>query len=714
MRINTLIAVTRQPSAHHCITTRMTTGIALFTTTLLLLTGYAIGQENQWIGTTGPFQSASQWSLNHVPTASEKAVFGSGSYTVNWNNASGNHTVQELLVSNQTGSSIIFKNQDSAAHTVSVVGSNSLTDLSFDADLQVEGVTLHSQGGAQLVDGTYTKLTLGNASALSGPNTLLRVDGGAGFQIDGKLHAYDNVTMTTSGGSATIGLDSGNQGHVQLEGGNTSWTIADNLDLGEQISQAAFTLASGASTTAKNLHVGVNSGNNTVLISDADTKLKLNEYLVVGQRAKGQNILTVENQASVEAELGIQIGQHAAQTGAYSNEIHVEQGTLTTGGSLYVGYLSNGYLGVNAAGQVTSTNFGVVGNHAGKTGVVDVEGENSRWTVLGSTSSTYGDMYFGVSGAAQVNVKDSGNVNNQNSLVAIQAGSSAVVTVETNGLWRNDGTMTLGQSGNATVNVQNGGRLISDGNAFLGKNAGSGTVVVTGTGSTWESKHNVYAGGSNNAKGGSGSLTVGDGGAVTVTDMLKLWDNGTVNLETGGTLIVGQFDHTAGTYNNTGGTLRVTNSIEGDFNHSAGVLAPGSSPGFATINGDYTQGSAASLEIELGGFLLGDEHDHLRVEGDMSLAGQLNVSTIDGFVLTYNNSFLVSEVVGARTGTFDGLSEGSTVGTFDGVELFITYGAGNGNDIALFTAVPEPASAGWAGMLMLGWFAGRRRRRGQE
>ena len=199
---------------------------------------------------------------------------------------------------------------------------------------------------------------------------------------------------------------------------------------------------------------------------------------------------------------------------------------------------------------------------------------------------------------------------------------------------------------------------------------------------------------------------------MTITDILKLWDNGTVNLETGGLLTVGQFVHSEGTYNNTGGTLRVTNSIEGDFNHTAGVLAPGSSPGFATINGNYTQGSNASLEIELGGFLLGDEHDHLRVVGDMSLAGQLNVSTIDGFVLTYNDSFFVGEVVGSRTGTFDGLSEGSTVGTFDGVELFITYGAGSGNDIALFTAVPEPASAGLAGMLMLGWFAGRRRRRG--
>ena len=32
----------------------------------------------------------------------------------------------------------------------------------------------------------------------------------------------------------------------------------------------------------------------------------------------------------------------------------------------------------------------------------------------------------------------------------------------------------------------------------------------------------------------------------------------------------------------------------------------------------------------------------------------------------------------------------ATVGNDRGIDLFISYGAGNGNDIALFSAVPEP------------------------
>ena len=40
----------------------------------------------------------------------------------------------------------------------------------------------------------------------------------------------------------------------------------------------------------------------------------------------------------------------------------------------------------------------------------------------------------------------------------------------------------------------------------------------------------------------------------------------------------------------------------------------------------------------------------------------------------------------AVSGAFTGLGEGDLVGTFGDMELFITYAAGDGNDIALFTA----------------------------
>jgi len=49
------------------------------------------------------------------------------------------------------------------------------------------------------------------------------------------------------------------------------------------------------------------------------------------------------------------------------------------------------------------------------------------------------------------------------------------------------------------------------------------------------------------------------------------------------------------------------------------------------------------------------------------------------------------------------------VGNFNGVDLFITYGAGDGNDVAFISAVPEPNSALVLVSLLL--FAGLKRRR---
>ena len=52
----------------------------------------------------------------------------------------------------------------------------------------------------------------------------------------------------------------------------------------------------------------------------------------------------------------------------------------------------------------------------------------------------------------------------------------------------------------------------------------------------------------------------------------------------------------------------------------------------------------------------------------------------------------VISVGGGLTGTFTGLGEGGLVDNFGGEDLFITYQGGDGNDVALFTAVPEPAT----------------------
>ena len=80
-----------------------------------------------------------------------------------------------------------------------------------------------------------------------------------------------------------------------------------------------------------------------------------------------------------------------------------------------------------------------------------------------------------------------------------------------------------------------------------------------------------------------------------------------------------------------GGTLEGVGSINGDVANIGGTVSPGSSPGTLHIAGNYTQGLAGTLNIELGGYISGTQYDLLDVTGLVTLSGTLNVSLINSF-----------------------------------------------------------------------------------
>ena len=77
--------------------------------------------------------------------------------------------------------------------------------------------------------------------------------------------------------------------------------------------------------------------------------------------------------------------------------------------------------------------------------------------------------------------------------------------------------------------------------------------------------------------------------------------------------------------------------------------------------------------------------------GNVELAGTLDVLLIDDFEFEEGMSFNFLRVGGTLIGEYDGLSKGDLVGNFGGEDLYITYTAGSGNDVALYT-VPEPTT----------------------
>jgi RNA polymerase sigma factor (sigma-70 family) len=155
----------------------------------------------------------------------------------------------------------------------------------------------------------------------------------------------------------------------------------------------------------------------------------------------------------------------------------------------------------------------------------------------------------------------------------------------------------------------------------------------------------------------------------------------------------------------------------------ASLHSPGDSPAFVDVEGSLVYTDDARLHIELAGTADG-LYDRLTVTGDVTLAGDLTVSLIDGYRLAADQVFTILDIAGRGAGRFANYAEGQVIRLDAGLpadpgwlgptpELFITYVGGDGNDVALYTLpastprgspVPEPSTAV---VLLLAVFAPR-------
>jgi uncharacterized repeat protein (TIGR01451 family) len=125
-----------------------------------------------------------------------------------------------------------------------------------------------------------------------------------------------------------------------------------------------------------------------------------------------------------------------------------------------------------------------------------------------------------------------------------------------------------------------------------------------------------------------------------------------------------------------GGTLNGAGTITGNVNNSGGNVSPGNSPGTIAITGNYTQGSAGSMLIELAGTSAG-QFDLLTVSGTVTLDGTLNV-TLLSFTPANGNTW-APLTFASRTGdfatknlpTFAG-THGSIVASYTPTQLTLT------------------------------------------
>ena len=120
----------------------------------------------------------------------------------------------------------------------------------------------------------------------------------------------------------------------------------------------------------------------------------------------------------------------------------------------------------------------------------------------------------------------------------------------------------------------------------------------------------------------------------------------------GMTSVNGALIETGDTVQLDGGTLKGTGTIFGNVINSSGIVAPGNSPGFIDITGNYTQGSGGTLSLEFAGRDPNiPQYDRLRMTGTATLDGTIAVTLLDNFQPAPGDLFQVITSAG-RTGQF--------------------------------------------------------------
>jgi T5SS/PEP-CTERM-associated repeat protein len=364
-----------------------------------------------------------------------------------------------------------------------------------------------------------------------------------------------------------------------------------------------------------------------------------------------------------------------------SGTVEVDGAKWTNSGDLIVGYQSTGtsQLNIIEGGEVLSGR-GFLGDHPGAIGTATVEGDpffgNSAWNISS-------ELRVGNQGIGTLSVINNGDVITSVGFVGIFPGSFGTATVSGAGsTWTNTGDLIVGfQSGAAnTINIQSGG-VVSSNRGFIGDDvSGVGTVNVNGNDSKW----NIASEQLRVGNFGTGTLNIINGGDVVsprgvignqsnshghvlVNGAGSTWTM-TGDLAVGG---AGQADLTisnGGSVSAPGGvTVTQQSNVYGNGSivgnvHSFGDIYPGGTDqiGMLTISGNYTQGQAiplssfGSLNIELESAA---SYDSLNVNGNITLDGTLNISILDDFPNTYipaiGDSFDILNWTGSLSGAFD-------------------------------------------------------------
>ena len=478
-----------------------------------------------------------------------------------------------------------------------------------------------------------------------------------------------NLTITGAGssyaanGGLYIGSDFNAQGTVNVEAGAS---LTGDIRMGTFVAGSNSTLnvdGAGTTVTTVNFLTVGDFGSGTVNISNNATVSS--NFTTLGGTATGDGTVNISSGATLtggsltvgsigEGELTIDTGGHftgstvtigsndtgtATVTGAGS--------TLTSSASLHVGASSTGELTIEDGAVVTSRR-GRLGSQSAGTGTVTVTGIGSVWNVQHATD---GDLLVGENGDGVLNIEDGGVVNARSLIAAGVLGTTGDIAVTGAGSELNvDTVLRVGIDdtlrGTGSLSILNGGAVTVGGGAIGDYLTASNStdILVDGAGSLLTITQGIIVGNSSTpsylrlGKGGTNSLTVSNGGAVSLdrSEFITTATSSVAVVVTGATTT-----WTSNTFE-VGGAGTASFTID----DGATVDVLGQSFSAAVVNG--TAAAAPTLTISTGGHLTVD--DALRV--GTTNKGTLLVDT--GGQLTAGTLDLASNTGSTATATFTG------------------------------------------------------------
>lgn len=521
------------------------------------------------------------------------------------------------------------------------------------------GFSAGSSGTLNVSGGSIS--TSGSGVAYFGYNgtSTVNVSGGT-LSSGGDLYiSYQNTATATLSGTGTI--STGSTLFVGFEG------------------TGSLTVNGGTLTSGSGV-IGQTTGGTGTVTMNASVWNVTND-LIVGQTVGGDGTLNLST-GNVSAAR-IFVGRLTGSTG----EVNVSAGTLALGGTFPDGNLQVG----NSGSGTMTVSGGSVTAAGGNVGFA--VGGNGSLTVSGGQLDVTGLLNIGKQGTGGLTLS-SGTLSTGQVIVGsdLFGGNPGVGTVDvTGGTWTSSLSLTVGQNGNGTY-TQSGGSVSITGNSFIGSantQATSGTGSVTVTGGTLAYAGNLNVGNAQAGSTGSGTLTVGTAGLVSVNDTLtRVASNGTIAINSGGTLAIG-----------TGGS---TGTLAGDIAANDGLLIFNRSTDYeytGIIGGTGGVRKEGASILTLAG--ISDYTGPTTVTaGTLNLTGQLGATDVtvqSGATLTGTGGVLGSVVVGSGGTIAPGTAPGSTLTVGTGslqssalAVLEITGAASN-----LYDSIAAQSGAAW-------------------